>query len=275
MKKVINLIFILCFLCISTLYGFIPKSIIIFGDSLSDIGNVDRYTNGSTWLEVLSDKCQLPNLECSKLGGNNFAYGGAKSGNNDALDILDVGNQIQLYLNQNENKADPEVLYIVWVGGNDFLAKRNPLELIANIRLHMEDLIKAGARKFMVPNLPSLTHAPRGQELVRSIVDRLLSYCPKNFERVLVAIVNRLLYVTIDLYNLKLKGMISQIKYKKDIEVYYLDTFNLFNNMFENLGNFGFKERSELFYDPLHPSAKAHAVIGEVAHGMLLRDRSN
>lgn len=270
MKILLNLICFLCCLFICSLYGFNPNNIIIFGDSLSDIGNVDRYTNGSVWLEILAQKCQLPNLECSKLGGSNFACGGAKSGNNEDKDVLDVGNQINVYLNQNENKADPQSLYVIWIGGNDFLAKRNPLDLIANIRQHMEILTKAGARNFLVPNLPSLTHAPRGKELVQSIVTHLLNYFPKSFEKPLLAIVNRLLYVTTNLYNVKLKGMLSHIEHTKSIQVYYLDTFNLFNKMFKNLEHFGFKEKTELFYDPLHPSAKAHAAIGHAAHKVLI-----
>lgn len=268
MKILLNLIIFLC-LFIGSIYGYTPISLIVFGDSLSDIGNVDRYTNGAIWLEVLAEKCQLPSLECSKLGGSNFAYGGAKSGNNEDPEILDIGNQIQAYLNLHENKADPNTLYVIWVGGNDFLAKRNPLDLIANIRHHMEVLAHAGARKFLVPNLPSLTHAPRGQELVQSIVSSLLKHGPKSFENALNVLVNRFLYIAINLYNVKLKGMLSQIERTKGIQVYYLDTFNLFNQMFKNLKNFGFNEKAELFYDPLHPSAKAHAVIGEAAYEVL------
>lgn len=271
MKVLLNLIFSFCFFCIinGCCYGYIPRDIVIFGDSLSDIGNVDRYTNGAVWLEALAKKCKLPSLECSKLGGSNFAYGGAKSGENENEDILDVGNQIRSYLSRHDGKADEDILYVIWVGGNDFLDKRNPLDLVGNIRLHIEELAGAGAKKFLVPNLPSLTHAPRGGELVQSIVNHLLKYLPSSFEAPLKAIVNRLLYVTMDLYNVKLKQMLSHIEVIKGIRVYYLDTFDLFNKMFKNLESFGFKEKSELFYDALHPSAKAHEVIADAAYGVL------
>lgn len=269
MKILLNLILLAFFFCIGICYGYIPTKIVVFGDSLSDIGNIDRYTNGAVWLEVLAEKCKLPSLECSKSGGSNFAYGGAKSGENEGKEILDIGNQIERYLSQQEGKAEGDVLYVIWVGGNDFLDKRNPLVLIDNIRLHMEVLAKAGARQFLVPNLPSLTHAPRGGELVQSIANHLLNYLPKSFEVALKALVNRLLYVVIDLYNVKLKQMVSRFEIAKNVKVYHLDTFDLFNKMFKNLENFGFKEKSELFYDALHPSAKVHAVIADAAYGVL------
>ncbi|PWU04277.1 MAG: hypothetical protein C5B43_04830 [Verrucomicrobia bacterium] len=272
MKMLLGLILAFyCFL-VTSIYGYIPNKIIVFGDSLSDIGNIDRYTNGAVWLEVLAEKCELPKLECSKLGGTNFAYGGAKSGENEGLEILDVGNQIKNYLIQRNGKADNDVLYVIWVGGNDFLAKRSPLDVINNIRGHMELLASAGAEKFLIPNLPSLTYAPRGAELVQGIVNYFLEYLPKSFETALLALTNRLLYIVTDFYNVKLKQMASRLELTKNIRVYYLDTFDLFNQMWQNLETFGFKEKTELFYDPLHPSAKAHAVIADAAYEVLLKE---
>lgn len=268
MKKLQNLILIV-FLLTNSLYGIIPKSIVIFGDSLSDTGNVGRYTNGALWTEVFAEKLHLPDLQCSKLGGCNFAYAGAKSGENQNPEVLDVGNQIKAYLDLHAGKADSEVLYIIWVGGNDFLAKRKSLKLLSNIRNHIEILVNAGAKKFLIPNMPSLIHAPRGNEMIQSIVDTSLKYLPTSFESLVFNIMQKLMHATIYFYNIKLEQMLKKVELTKTINIYRLNTFKLLNQMFKELETNGFKNKSELFYDPLHPSAKVHELIAASAYKML------
>lgn len=269
MKKLRSLIPAIVFLLTNALYGVLPSSIVIFGDSLSDTGNVGRYTNGQLWTEVFAQKLHLPDLQCSKLGGCNFAYAGAKSGENIASDVLDVGNQIKAYLDLHEGKADPLALYVIWIGGNDFLDKRNPLKLISNIRSHIEALVNAGGKKFLVPNLPSLIHAPRGEDMIQGIVDASLKYSHASLQGLIFTIVKKLMHATIYFYNVKLNQMLKTVELSKNINVYRLDTFKLFNEMFEELEIHGFKDKSELFYDPLHPSAKVHALIATSAYKAL------
>ena len=66
----------------------------VFGDSLSDVGNLSaatlgflpgsdyfdgRYSNGPVYAELLAEKLGLEPLRRSGEGGNNFAYGGAST----------------------------------------------------------------------------------------------------------------------------------------------------------------------------------------------------
>jgi cholinesterase len=50
--------------------------LLVFGDSLSDMGNAGRFSNGPVWVEQLAEMLKLP-LTASERGGQNFAVGGA------------------------------------------------------------------------------------------------------------------------------------------------------------------------------------------------------
>lgn len=70
--------------------------LLVFGDSLSDVGNAwrllgdgavpspphwrGRRCNGPLWVEILAERLGWPPLEPSLAGGTDHAYGGARSG---------------------------------------------------------------------------------------------------------------------------------------------------------------------------------------------------
>nr|BFD32453.1 hypothetical protein GTC16762_20710 [Pigmentibacter ruber] len=132
------------------------KQIVLFGDSLSDAGNLKRWTkimpfypfwfgrfaDGYVWNDYLTERTHLPVL--------NFAYGGAKTdGTNDAFNNsiptqfltavrtfftgsskYYVNSYLKSYLTTdsyrttNQKITNPnETLYIFWIGANDFLEK--------------------------------------------------------------------------------------------------------------------------------------------------------
>src|SRR5262245_14581793 len=84
--------------------------VVVFGDSLSDTGNLflasggtvatppyfnGRFSNGPVWVEVLADKLGLDAPTPSVLGGTNFAFGGAETGAGlSSFDTPNVGMQI-------------------------------------------------------------------------------------------------------------------------------------------------------------------------------------
>lgn len=154
---------------------------------------------------------------------------------------------------------------MVWVGGNDFLAKRNPLKIIDNIVEHIERLVDAGAKWFFVPNLPSLMHAPRGQDLVKGIVEGVMEYMPESFEPVISSIVASGIHGGVYLYNWLLEKRLESIRDLRSVTIYYLDVFSMFNEVIEDLEGYGFSRKADLFYDDLHPNVRGHELIADAA----------
>lgn len=267
-KKIVISAILISFLTYGV-YGLSTSKIICFGDSLSDTGNNGRYCDGPLWHEVLAERLNLPIPQHSKSGGLNFAYSGAMSGNDEATDIINVGNQINSYLNLTDGHADPEALYLVWVGGNDFLAKRNPLDLIHNIINHIETLADAGATQFLIPNLPSLIHAPKGRAMAKEAVDITLDYLPENLEPMISYLINKVIHISVGFYNSLLEKQLKNLKSLKNIAIYHLDVYSIFNIILDDLNSYDFSDKSELFYDDLHPSARGHQLIGDFAFKIL------
>lgn len=112
---------------------------VVFGDSLSDNGNLDlsciaqgqcpqlpflmRFTTnpGQTGVEAIANYFGVP-MAPAVAGGTDFAFGGAGILNNSpgtpaGVPLLPA--QLGMYLQASGNKADPNSLYAVWGGAND------------------------------------------------------------------------------------------------------------------------------------------------------------
>ncbi|WP_455844405.1 autotransporter outer membrane beta-barrel domain-containing protein [Pantoea agglomerans] len=145
-------------------------SLIVFGDSLSDSGNVGRFTfDGAQhplYDEILAAHLG-EDLQRSTLGGSNYAQGGAVSVPKLDPD-LNTQDQLAGYLASTGGRADSNGLYIHWVGANDIaVAVTNPLtasETISNSAnqsvAQIKTLLDAGAGAVIVPTVPQLGSTP-------------------------------------------------------------------------------------------------------------------
>jgi phospholipase/lecithinase/hemolysin len=197
-KTMKNLWHVCCALCLAflaPLAGAVPFSnLYVFGDSLSDQGNVSvisggtipppeytdgtthgRFTNGWNYIDYLAQDLGL-SVTPSLLGGTNYAYGGARTSYHilpspPALSLLQ---QRDAYLTSlGGGSADASALYIVWAGANnlsDILTKLatvpgydpgtdlfNTASDLANV---VGSLALAGAHSIVVPNIPDLGLVP-------------------------------------------------------------------------------------------------------------------
>ena len=166
-------------------------SMYVFGDSLSDTGNVastlpggafpvpynpGRVSNGLIWIDHLAAGLGLSSgAVASNLGGNNYAWAGARTGT--ALTPPGVLAQVGgIYLPAVGGASDPNGLYVVVGGGNDMrdarttfsgssaadsLGRQNAaLAAINNLYLSLGALAQSGAKHVLLANLPDLGFTP-------------------------------------------------------------------------------------------------------------------
>lgn len=119
------------------------SSLYVFGDSLSDTGNLqailqdgvtpERFTNGAVAVEVIAAGLGLPlSNSYHLLGGalpfgNNYAIAGAKAlddDGNEATPDINLPTQVNTFLQINGGVAPSDALYIVLIGGNDIREAR-------------------------------------------------------------------------------------------------------------------------------------------------------
>ena len=157
-----------------------------FGDSLSDTGNIytyyggalpvapyyqGRFSDGPVWVEYLAAGIgHADAAKASLLGGNNYAWGGARTNGGSVPSLLaQVGS-----FTSAAGSLDPNALYVVVAGGNDMRDARsgNPANIGAaaaaatsNLKTALGLLAADGAKNVLVANLPDLGWTPEAMAL--------------------------------------------------------------------------------------------------------------
>ena len=272
------------------------ERIYVFGDSLSDNGNLatitgplpeppyfqNRITNGLTAVDVLAGKLGLP-LEASLhlIGpavGANYAVAGASAETHGSIDLT---SQVALFLANHGGVAPDDALYVMFLGGNDIRHARDSgdatqaAQIVADatgvINTQMQVLAMAGARNWLVVNAPDIGAIPETGLIAATIGDISLP-----------AKVSALSQQ----FNVALHAQIEQLEDELDIEVEDFDLFAEFNQIINTSVSLGFTNNSDacfssllgqfnpgcnfglsfgeyVFFDEIHPTAGVHAMIGE------------
>jgi cholinesterase len=247
-----------------------------------------RWSDGPLWVEHLNNQLGLPALQRNSgtmalATGTNFAYGGATSGAGykDGI-VANLQTQVTSYLTLAGGTGSPTGLYTVWAGGNDvidYIAAGSPntpagidqlaTTMAANISTAVTTLYNAGARHFLVANLPALGDKPDyvntpNQAFANDIVT---TYNPKLAQ---------------SLVNL-------QVQFP-ELELTPWDVYTDFNGLLQNPGNFGFTNVTDgafssagaypgtvaanpnqhVFWDHTHPTAPGHALLGGYAYDLVI-----
>jgi phospholipase/lecithinase/hemolysin len=248
------------------------SEIYVFGDSLSDTGNLfaiaeyppsppyfeGRFSNGLVWVEYLAARLGLDYHQQT-----NFAWGGALTGSGNFINPLLPGlkDQINQYIN-NTPAADPNALYFIWAGANDFFAadftQTNPQTVVtaavANIVEAVESFVDHGAQHVVVLGLPDIGKTPEIQQLEIS-VQLLFSQISQAFN-----------------------GMLAQ-NLSQLPEAIYIDIYSRFNEIIDNPAKFGLDNVTEaclftlcddpatyLFWDGVHPTTRTHQLIANTVY---------
>lgn len=266
----------------------------VFGDSLSDVGNVQtvtggvggivpptpgpyyfngRFSNGPNFVETLSEGLGLGPVRPSIAGGDDYAYGGALATGTpppEGLLLKDVDDQVAQYLAAHP-VGSPTALYVVYAGSNDVISRPSSgAAAAASVASSIDRLYGAGARNVLAPNLPPLGLVPRNNgDAARAAAADAAS---ARFNAALAAALDRL-----------------EAEHP-DLTLYRLDVAGLFADLAANPAAFGLTNvtgaaapglepgvRSYdpsriatnpdqyLFWDDLHPSRAGHALLGRAA----------
>jgi phospholipase/lecithinase/hemolysin len=251
----------------SVAWGVWFTDIVAFGDSLTDIGNNGHASNGPLWVEDLASTMGLPAVVKASSGGHDYAVGGGRITGGG---VPDLGQQVSTYVSQvGVGNANPMALYIVWAGSNDFLVKNLGVTIadaqgwalaVAN---DVGTLYAAGARDFLVPNLPPLGNIPLAAGYTaqqKAAFNQLVQY-----------------------YNGVLAFDLASLKAAHpDMTYWTLDANALMSSMIASPSTYGFANVTDpwlanptadpdtyLFYDGMHPTARGHQLLAEMAIGVV------
>jgi phospholipase/lecithinase/hemolysin len=293
------------------------ESLVIFGTSLSDPGNLfalgggnntppnylvdellvpsvpyarggHHFSDGATWVEQLARSLGMaasakPALANESRKAANYAVGGARANNTNHP--FDLGEQTAAFLADRGGAAPTGALYVVEMGGNDIrdaiaafvgagggingqLAAQavigGALQSIAN---NIFALWSAGARTFLVANAPNLglTPAIRGLDAASPGAAALATGLSQGF-------------------NAGLEGnVLADLARLPGIELLRLDVYGKLQAIVAAPADFGLTNvtaacitpgvapyrcndfKDYLFWDGIHPTAAAHAIVAQEA----------
>ncbi|MCO6440174.1 MAG: SGNH/GDSL hydrolase family protein [Nitrococcus mobilis] len=308
-KKIVCIALLLCsFISAAALGSPVYGRLVVFGDSLSDTGNnavlfdrffggartsvpltppdlvpsppyqTNRYSNGPVWAEPFADALGL-SAQASRLGGTNYAHGGARVGSTGTTLPPSLLSQVDQFLADFGGQAPADSLYVIEGGGDD---ARDALAAVAaagdpgaagpiigdfgvDIASIVTDLYTAGASNFLIWNVPDLGVAPAVQALGQNAI-AVGTAIARTMNDLLAAALTPLDPLPIDLFQ--------------------FDAFGFTQALASNPQAFGFADASVpcavsaacinapagfFFWDGIHPTTAGHEAIAQAALQVLPR----
>jgi outer membrane lipase/esterase len=296
--------FVITTLLMLTTSAISAERIVVFGDSLSDTGNVFaltglhstrpytasnipdapypigglNFSNGHIWISEVGRKLNNTVDVSAALRAphvfNNYAFGGARA-RDGASPIPSLSQQVSLYLGNPGNISVTR--HFVVIGGNDvrdaisaymtggsLAAGHIIVDAVTAISDNIQSLAATGARYFMVGNVPDLGKVPAVTALGPD-ASRLASTLTIQF-------------------NDALERTLVMLETEPSIHITRLDLFSFINNVVTDPGAYGLinvtasclkpsvhagaicdHPDNYLFWDGIHPTRAAHLLIANEA----------
>jgi len=178
MKKLISLCFLLSLTI--TLHAGQFDRIAVFGDSLSDMGNLYKYTwhfipksppyyeghfsNQQVWPEYLLERYFGPD---SRKRLSNYAVGGSGAVLTKKENLpYTLATEMMLYFKADKHQHIGSILHVVWSGSNNYLNGPTNVDEITSyvvdegMMFNVKELIDKGAKMIVVGNLPDISTTP-------------------------------------------------------------------------------------------------------------------
>ncbi len=278
------------------------EQIVIFGDSLSDIGNLSkalggvfppfpyfqgRFSNGPIWIDQFAPKLGLNSTQVL-----NFAVGGATTGrlnvgsllagNTSPIKLPGLLDEVDAFTALNPKGANPKSLYVVFAGGNDFLTLPPTLfkglamgnlesfitlsgaivQSVQNIATAVTNLALQGAGTIAIANLPNLGRTPLPIQQGTSLVATAFSIG----------------------FNVVLEKTLAQLERSlraksSNVDLVQVDLFSLGESIAKRPQEFGFTNLTDplikqlannpknpqgfFYWDDFHPTTQVHTLIAD------------
>jgi phospholipase/lecithinase/hemolysin len=257
------------------------SKLLVFGDSLSDMGNSKaaygtpesppyysgRFSNEAIWNEYVALGMGVsitPGAGSSS--GPNRAFGGAEAGEGMNFFVIpNLGKQIEDYTNS--NWIAPNETVAVWGGGNNFLdsGETNTQKVVNYIVNHVNVLASNGARDILVLNLPPLEKVP--------------TYSGESDSN------KQAMHARMIDYNAKLETAMIGRETALNISIQLIDVFTMYETLYWNSSFYGLSNVTHaachhqgytcesgdyieptvdefMFFDKIHPSGTIHKLLG-------------
>jgi len=240
-----------------------------------------HFTNGPTWVEDFAKSVGLgpdagPAFRDHNSRATNYAVGGARA--NDDGKNVDLAEQVDAFLHDFGGSAPPGALYVIAIGGNDirdalaaFGAGQDPAPVIAAgvsaIGTNINTLYGAGARRFLVWNVPNASLVPAVSALGPGAV----------------AVAKSLAQT----FNFYLGGQLASLEALPGISITQFDAYAAVTTIYSNPSVFGLTDVTDpcispndppfvcknpdtfLFWGGLHPTSAVHAIVAQAVQQLL------
>ncbi|MDJ0736382.1 MAG: SGNH/GDSL hydrolase family protein [Nostocaceae cyanobacterium] len=275
-------------------------SLNIISDSLSETGNVftatggqippataasgqaayfnGRFSNGPSWVDYFGEQQGLTPTPFTQVSpsniptqGVNFAFGAARTGLESTIagtDFTVPGVLGQVGLLQQNFAIDPNGIYAIWGGANDYFSFTPVTEVVGNLSFSIDTLAQAGAQNILAFNLPDLSLTPFAQS----------DFFTPEQRQDLRDLTNA--------HNQQLALLLNSLRSQyPQTNIFSVDIATLFDTASKSPAEFGFQnvegacavgnflgiltvcENPDefLFFDDIHPTSRTHQLIAQAA----------